>query len=129
MAGRLVCADCGESYDRSRDLEWHKDKSAACQLKVATWRLLLAKQNGQAPPKPPPLIDKPLVGNSDEFDLPDFKVLEDDYESDEDQDPEEPEPARQPPPEAAAKHRIFDSCQQVARLMKKQKMSGPEVNA
>jgi DNA-directed RNA polymerase subunit RPC12/RpoP len=30
--GNYKCSDCGETFAKAIDLEWHKDKSAVCRL-------------------------------------------------------------------------------------------------
>lgn len=128
MSKERACEDCAWTCKSSKDLELHKKRSAACRV---IWAKNLAKERKRQkllPSTPPVVEDRPLPhddGFLDDDPLDNFHVLE---------DAEPPEPVTlqadpQPPgDEANARQRIFDSCEQVAAFIKRNKLSGTQTD-
>src|SRR6476620_1434311 len=114
--GNYKCSDCGEKFVNDGSLEWHKDKSAACRLTRAKNRILQQIRANQPLPQGPVVENAPLG----DFDEPlDFQILEDNDPSEEPEDDNGP----QIPDETNARKRIFDSCEQVAAFIKRNRLS------
>jgi DNA-directed RNA polymerase subunit RPC12/RpoP len=115
------CSDCGEKFAKAISLEWHKDKSAACRLIRARNRILQQIRANQPLPQGPVVEDAPLA----DFDEPpDFQILEDYDPSEEPEDDDGP----RVPNETAARKRIFDSCEQVAAFIKRNRLSNKQTD-
>jgi hypothetical protein len=121
MVDMSKCAYCGEKFSNETSLEWHKKKSAACRLKRATNRILEQIRANQPFSQGPFVEDAPL-GDFDE--PPDFEILGNNDPREESKDYNGP----QVPNETAARKQIFDSCEQVAAFIKRNRLSNKQIN-
>jgi hypothetical protein len=121
MVDMSKCADCDEKFSNDTSLEWHKEKSAACRLKRATNRILEQIRANQPLSQGPVVEDAPL---GDFNEPPDFEILEDNDPPEESEDDNGP----QVPNETAARKPIFDSCEQVAAFIKRNRLSNKQTD-
>lgn len=127
MSEEWACEDCAWTCKSSRALELHRERSAACRIIRAKDLLKERKRQRLSSPDPPEVEDRPLpdLHAVDNDPLDNFHVLE---------DAEPPEPVtlranpQAPGDEANARQRIFDSCEQVAAFIKRNKLSGTQTD-
>ena len=128
MSEEWACEDCAWTCKSSKALELHRERSAACRVIRAKNLAKERKRQRLSPPTPPVVEDRPLPhdGFVDDDPLDNFDVLEDA------EPPDSPVTLRADPQapgdEANARQRIFDSCEQVAAFIKRNKLSGTQTD-
>ncbi len=128
MSEEWACDDCAWTCKSERALEVHRARSAACRV-IRAKKLVEERRNqGRDPPPPPILEDLPLP--DDHF--PDDPLDNFDHVIEDAEPPQEPVTLQADPQapgnDANAKKRIFDSCEQVAAFIKRNKLSGTQTD-
>lgn len=122
MSEEWACDDCAWTCNSEHALQVHRARSAACRV-IRAKKLAEERRNqGRDPPPPPFLEERPLsVDDFPDDPLDNFPdVIEDPVTLR--ADPQAPDN------EANAKKRIFDSCEQVAAFVKRNKLSGAQTD-